>query len=302
MKTSNKNLAPICLFTFNRLDETIKTVEALKKNHLALYSELYIFSDGPKNDIQKTKINEVRNYLHTIDGFKNVTIIESTINIGLANSIINGVSKVIKTHSRVIVIEDDLVTSSNFLDFMNQAIDFYKNDKNVISISGFTLPLPGLKSCNQDYYFGVRASSWGWGTWQDRWEDVDWEMKNYDKFIQQKPLRRKFREGGSDMVRMLNNQNKGKIDSWAIRFCFHQFNKGMFTVFPSKSKIYSIGFSKDATHTKSVSRFDTKLDDSDQRQFLFKLYENPDKQLLKEFRSFFSIQKRLLDKVKSIFS
>lgn len=294
---SQNKLAPICLFAYNRLSETKQTVEALKKNYLALESELFIFSDGPKDEAGANKINEVRKYLKTISGFKKITIYESPKNKGLANSIISGVRQIINQYGKVIVLEDDLITSSNFLDFMNQALDFYNGHPKIHSVSGYSLNLPSLKNHHKDYYFGYRASSWGWGTWKEKWESIDWKVKEYKKF-RRNPLKQiQFMRGGSDMPRMLKSQMTGRIDSWAIRWCFDQFLKDQFTVFPSTSKVVSIGFGANATHTKRTKRFDTIIDEGKQRQFAFNVDFIPDRLILKEFRAKFSIWSRLKDKI-----
>lgn len=290
-------LAPICLFTYNRLQETKRTVEALKKNYLASGSDLFIFSDGPKSEDGVKKIEEVRHYLHSITGFKSVTLYESVKNRGLAESIITGASQIIAKYKKVIVLEDDLLSSPNFLNFMNMALDYYNNQKEIFSVSGYTMNLTSLKSWNKDYYVGLRASSWGWGTWEDRWEIVDWEVKDYHRFVIDPFEQFKFMRGGSDLPYMLWKQMNGKIDSWAIRWCYHQFKNGLLTVFPKESKIISIGFGHDATHTKDTKRFETNLDPGSQVSFTFENQISPEKELVKEFRRKFSIISRLRDKL-----
>jgi len=291
------NLAPICLFTYNRLYETKQTVEALKKNHLASKSELFIFSDGSKDVDVAEKVNQVRQYIKTISGFKSVTIYESPINKGLANSIISGVTQIIEKHGKVIVMEDDLISSPNFLNFMSQALDFYADNPKIHSISGYTLNLPSLQKYDKDFYLGYRASSWGWGTWSNKWNATDWEVKEYKK-LKKNPINQlKFMRGGSDMPRMLKKQMNGKIDSWAIRWCFDQFIKNQLTVFPSKSKLMNIGIGKNATHTKKAKRFISSLDDGIQREFCFEVNPSINKASVKEFRNKFSIVSRLKDKV-----
>lgn len=295
------NLAPLCLFTFNRIEETKRTVEALKNNYLAHETELYIFSDGPKNETTVILVNEVREYLRNVTGFRKIEIMESEVNLGLANSIISGVSMVLKKYGKAIVLEDDLITSKNFLDYMNQALDFYENDPEIISVSGYTLDLPSLPGPN-DFYFGIRASSWGWGTWSNRWENIDWEIKGYSDFIKDSKRISRFNSGGSDLAGMLKNQVEGKIDSWAIRFCFSQFNQNLKTVFPTVSKLRSIGFSGLATHTKGTSRFDTPIDSGEKRDFVFDKFLNLDDKLIREFKNKFSYRARGLDKIRSFFS
>lgn len=286
-------LAPICLFTYNRLKETQLTVEALQCNNLAPLSELYIFSDGPKEERDALKVDRVRNYIKSITGFKIVQIIESQTNNGLANSIINGVTRIINQYEKVIVLEDDLMTSKNFLDFMNQAIDYYTNNEKIFSISGYSMNLPSLKIMDKDIYYGYRASSWGWGTWKNRWETIDWEVRDYSSFIWNPIKQLKFMRAGSDMPYMLWKQMNGKIDSWAIRWCYDQFKKELFTVFPTKSKLVNIGIGAEATHTKKTNRFHTNLDKSNKTTFTFNQTIYSDINLEKEFRNSFSIKNRL---------
>ena len=292
-------LAPICLFTYNRLVETQKTVTALQQNYLAKKSDLFVFSDGPKNNQQSEKVDEVRKYLKTITGFRSVTFIESTTNKGLAYSIISGVTDIINKHLKIIVVEDDLVTSPNFLDFINQALDYYENNERILSISGYTMSLPSLKYYSHDFYLGIRASSLGWGTWRNRWEDADWKVMDYQVFKLSFVQQLKFMRGGSDLPRMLKKQMHGTIDSWAIRWCYHQFKNKLFTVFPSKSKLIHIGYSEEASNTKdSLNRFNTFLDTSQKTRFQFENELNIDNKLLREFRQKFSIINRLKDKLR----
>lgn len=287
--------APICLFTYNRLEETKQTVVSLQANFLAKDSELFVFSDGPKNKSSCCKIQAVRDYLKSIEGFKSVTIYESNVNKGLAKSVIEGVSRLLAKSDKVIVMEDDLVSTPNFLDFMNQALNFYQKNKKIISISGYTMNLPSLKNSSKDFYFGYRASSWGWGVWKDRWIAIDWDVNDYRNFIKDKKAVRDFKKGGSDMPRMLRKQMEGKIDSWAIRFCYHQFKNKMLTLFPTISKLESIGFSKDATHTSGTKRFFTPIDKSHKIEFNFENFKMIDPQLAKEFANFFSTKNRIMN-------
>ena len=293
---NKKELAPICLFTYNRLNETIKTIEALQDNFLAVESDLYIYSDGGKTAKDKEKVQKVRNYLHSISGFKSVVIRESSINRGLANSVISGVSEILELNETVIVLEDDLVTSSNFLDFSNHALTFYEKDHAIFSISGYTLDLPSLPG-KKDYYFGYRASSWGWSIWRDRWKLIDWDVTEYDNFMKNKKLVKEFKRGGSDLPRMLKNQNNGVIDSWAVRFCFHQFRNNLMTVFPTKSKLISIGFSNEATNSIGSKRFHTTLDKENKRNYIFAKFEDIDQTIAYEFAAKFSVKSRIYNQL-----
>jgi len=288
------NYAPICLFTYNRLAETKQTVEALKNNFLASDSDVIIFSDAAKNESSVEKVQCVRDYLNTITGFKSVKIIERNKNHGLAKSIITGVNAVIETHGRVIVIEDDLITSKNFLSYMNKALDFYKQKSKIWSISGFSFPMSYPEAYDYDVAFGVRASSWGWATWADRWEKVDWNVSDYSLFQADKKAQKAFSQGGSDICKMLKEQMAGKINSWAIRFCYAQFRNNALDVYPKISKVENIGFSGEATHTSGMDkRFMTVLDSSDSTDFSFSSELLIDPLLLKQFQKPFSILTRL---------
>jgi hypothetical protein len=261
-------LAPICLFTYNRLSNTQDTVSALQNNFLAQSSDLFIFSDGGKDENSWNQVLAVRGYIHTLKGFKSVSIIESSMNQGLATSIISGVTQIVEKYGKVIVLEDDLITSRNFLDFMNQSLDFYENESKVLSISGYSFS----HKCNENYSFdvnfGYRASSWGWGIWKDRWDKVDWEVKSYNEFKSSLIKRILFNRGGSDLSHMLDKQMSGKLNSWAIRFCYHQFINQMVDVYPVESKVTNIGFGSNSTNTKkSVFRFKNKLDSTEKITF-----------------------------------
>ena len=136
-----KVFSPIILFTYNRLYHVQKTVASLLKNIEAKYSDLYIFSDGPKNSKDTEIIQNVRKFLKTITGFNKIKIIERNENMGLANSIISGVSEILKLHDTVIVLEDDMLTSPYFLQFMNDALSIYQDEDAVVSIHGYIYPI-----------------------------------------------------------------------------------------------------------------------------------------------------------------
>lgn len=293
-------LAPIVLFTYKRVDTLKKTVEALQGNYLASKSDLIVFSDGSKNEVDSIAVNEVRHYLETLSGFKSVRIVTSLNNKGLANSIIEGVTEVLKKHEKVIVLEDDLVSSPNFLNYMNDALLFYQDDLRVFSISGFSIPIKSNKTF--DVYFTNRASSWGWATWQYQWENIDWEVKDYETFKFNFRKRYQFNKMGSDLFGMLDRQMRGKINSWAIRWCYHQFKYDLFSVHPILSKISNIGFSEEASNTKKKNnRYSTLLDNRNEVNFSFTEQVKIEKYLIKQYvkpYSFFTrIKYKLFNKI-----
>jgi hypothetical protein len=254
-------LAPIILFVYNRPKHTKKTVDALKKNKLASNSILYIFSDYPKKEEHIKDVKKVRKYIHTIKGFKEIHIIERKQNYGLAKSIIEGTTEVITKYERVIVLEDDLITSPAFLTYMNFLLNKYENEKRIFSVTGYNFPSKIIKIPKEykyDIYFNPRASSWSWGTWKDRWEDVDWEVKDFKEFSKNKKLKKEFNQGGEDMYNMLKKQIQGELDSWAIRWCYHHFKNNAFCVYPIKSYISNIGLDGSGVHCGTNNRFSQK--------------------------------------------
>ncbi len=266
------NLAPIVVFVYNRVEHTKLTIEKLKENLLAKESNLYIFSDGPKKESDIEKIEEIRKYINNISGFKSIKIIESEKNKGLAKSVIYGVSNIIKEYGKVIVVEDDLITAKNFLNFMNDCLNFYEKDDKIWSISGYKLPIKIPFTYKNSIYLTERASSWGWATWSDRWLSVDWDIKDYMNFIKNKNKVKEFERGGHDLCEMLSAQMNGKIDSWAIRWCYNQYKQGKFTIFPVKSLVQNIGLDGSGTHSSvnDYYHYNTMIDEN----FKYKLIKN----------------------------
>ena len=301
MEQITNYLAPVVLFTYKRLDTLKLTVEALQKNYLAKASDLIIYSDGAKNEKDNIAVQNVRDYLKTITGFKSITVHESPINKGLATSIINGVTEVLQNYETVTVLEDDLVSSRNFLNYMNEALNFYKSERRVFSIAGFSIPIKTNKP--GDAYFTVRSSSWGWATWKNRWEDIDWQAKDYPSFKGDSKLRSAFNKMGSDMSQMLDRQMSGKLNSWAIRWCYHQFKHNIYSVHPIISKIDNVGFgSSDASNTKEkFNRFATKLDSGTEVKFRFSTEIKLDSKIIKRFTKPFSIINRIKYKLIHLF-
>lgn len=290
-------LAPICLFVYNRLDETKITIEALKANFLAAESKLYIFSDGFKNVETQSKVEDVRAYVKTITGFKEITIIESAVNKGLASSIIEGVTKIVSTHQTVIVLEDDLVTTPNFLDFMNHSLQFYKNNASIQSISGFSLKIKN-PSKESDVFFNSRAFSWGWATWENRWDENIFDQNYITNTIScNSNILKKFsKQCGDDISEMLLNSISGKNNSWYVRWAFDHFITKRRTVYPFLSKVYNIGFSDAATHCNGVNVFDSIIDSEYKRTFFFlEIIENEvfENEFLKYFSKFYKLKFRL---------
>lgn len=252
--------APIALFVYKRLNHIKRTVQSLQKNTLAQQSELFVFSDAPKTNDELEEVDAVRRYIKTLDGFKNITTIERPAPYGLAKSIITGVGAVLKQYTRVIVLEDDLISAPTFLEFMNKCLDFYQNSPEILSITGVTFPLILPPSYPYDAYFEYRASSWGWGTWKDRFQCVDWNVKDFEEFKKNKKMQKQFNRGGDDLTELLIRWKEGKSDSWAIRWCYHHFKRNGYCIYPTRTKILNIGCDGSGTHCGLHDKFLAPLD------------------------------------------
>ena len=251
------SLAPIVLFTYNRPDHTRRTVEVLAKNELAAESDLIIFSDGPKDDAGAVKVKAVRDYLHTVSGFKSVTINEKERNCGLANSVIAGVTEVVNKYGAVIVLEDDMVTSPYFLRYMNDALEMYKDEEQVISIHGYMYP---VKDQLPETFFLPGADCWGWATWKRGWDLFEPDGQKLLAGLQMEKLTEAFDfEGAFPFTKMLTDQINGKVDSWAVRWSASAFLHHKLTLYPGTSLLYNIGTDSSGTHCSSQPAFDTEL-------------------------------------------
>ena len=294
--------APIILFAYIRLDTLQKTVLALQNNYLATQSDLFVFVDGPKNEEQKQKQKPLIEFLQSVDDFKSVHIEYSEVNKGLDPSIIAGVSSVIDKYGRAIVLEDDIVTTANFLDYMNQALNTYESDEKVMSISGFGLDVYKPKEYESDVYLFGRSTSWGWATWKDRWNSIDWEIKDWAEFKSDKHAIREFKKrGGSDMFSMLKTCMDGG-GMWDIRFCYNMFKQNRFSIIPFSSKVENVGFNDLATHCKTVkyNRFKYTLDTSLKRKFIMPADLQLDNKIIKSRLKYQSLLIRLYSKIRNI--
>ena len=254
--------APIVLFVYNRPWHTKQTVEALQANILAPQSDLIIYSDGAQNSEDEEHVCAVRQRLHSIAGFKGIHIIERDRNWGLAASIIDGVSKVVNKYGRVIVLEDDLITSHLFLSYLNQALEFYEDYPAVFSISAYNHPaelMPFPANYEFDVYCNLRNSSWGWATWSSRWQRADWQVSDFDNFIASKSKKMAFSLGGEDMVEMLSSQMKGEIDSWAIRWSYAHFKHNAVSICPVFSYVHNIGHDGSGEHCNKSNKYNIDL-------------------------------------------
>ncbi|WP_345954868.1 glycosyltransferase [Mucilaginibacter sp. PAMB04168] len=267
-----QNLAPIALFVYNRPEHTRRTLSYLQKNQLAENSRLFIFSDGPKTEADKPKVEQIRQLAKTITGFKSVKLIERTENIGLANSIISGVTQLVNDYGKVIVFEDDLLSSPYTLQYFNEALDRYSTDEKVMHIGAY---MYNLKAPNLPQTFFYRAAtSWGWATWARAWQhfepNVDTLMQQFDK----SKINAFSIEGTMNFWKQMQQFKAGKNNSWAIRWYASIFLKNGLTLNPAQSLIQNIGHDGTGVHSNNEDIYQVNISRQPVTDFPDALQEN----------------------------
>ena len=257
--------APIALFVYNRPGHTLRTIEALAQNELAKDSRLYIYSDGPKDKSSINEVKAVRDVLNTIDGFKNIEIIEREENIGLASNIIDGVTKIIQQHGSIIVLEDDIITSPYFLSFMNKALEFYQKHKKVWHISGWNYPIESEGT--GDTFMWRVMNCWGWATWSDRWQYFEKNPERLMKEWSGKMIHRFNLDGSYRFWDQVKGNYQGNLNTWAIFWYATIFENNGLCVQSSKTLAYNTGFDGTGEHCSDSITYDSGL--SSKKDWIF---------------------------------
>ena len=251
------SLAPIVLFAYARPEHVRQTLNALSANALADQSDLVVYADAARSEQDSEAVHAVRELIRGVSGFRSVLLIERTTNYGLARNIIEGVSEVLCQNERVIVLEDDMVTSPLFLTFMNEALDRYCDNDDVMHISGYNYPMrtDGLP----ETFFLPPASCWGWATWARAWQHFS---KNPSELVSvfSTSQRQAFNLDGAfpfwTQV-MLNAQ--GRMNTWAVFWYASIFRREGLCLHPRQSYVQNIGHDDSGTHTSQSSAFDVVL-------------------------------------------
>jgi hypothetical protein len=267
-----QNLAPIALFVYNRPEHTRRTISYLQKNILAEESRLFIFSDAAKTPADTGKVEQVRQLAREVTGFKSVKIIERKENLGLANSIISGVTKLVNEYNKVIVFEDDLLSSPYTLEYFNEALKRYEKEEQVMHIGAYMYDLPG-KNLPETFFYRA-ATSWGWATWARAWKYFEPDV---DTIIGQFDVAKTYQfsiENRMNFWKQINEFKAGKNDSWAIRWYASVFLKNGLTLNPSHSLIQNIGHDGTGVHSNSENTYQVRLSRKSVKSFPKVIAEN----------------------------
>lgn len=257
------NNAPVIMFVYNRADHFMRTYEALAMCRGAKETELFIFSDGAKNEGAAEGVKRVREAARKIKDygdFKGIEITESEANKGLARSVIDGVTVILEKYGRAIIVEDDCVASPHFLQYMNSCLEYFKNDKEIGAISGYAPAIELPQNYEKDIFTAYRSCSCTWATWKDRWQGVDWDLNDISDFYKSPELIKRLNSNGSDRFMRLYRQTKGNGNSWSVRFGAHLVKKGQLTVYPRYSYISNIGCDESGVHSMNEDAEKMKVD------------------------------------------
>jgi len=284
-------LAPIAVSTYSRINHLKQTIDALQKNTLAKQSELYIFSDAPKDGDEEI-VGIVREFIHTIDGFKKVHIIERETNGRVANNR-GGIEELLEKYEKIIFLEDDIVTSAYFLEYMNDALHFYKNDNRISSIAGYCPPMKIPVEYKQDSFILHRFAPWGFAIWKDSYEkyfqkiDED-TFKNY--FANKKFMKQLIEDSGEESLVGIKLDAQGLLDMGDAKMIFWQNVYKVYTLYPRESLVKNIGQDGSGVHMGITDKWDTEI--GRQKKFTFIENIQPDDNIRKSHKKFYSISKR----------
>jgi hypothetical protein len=248
-------LAPIGVSTYSRINHIKQTIEALQKNTLAKQSELYIFSDAPQKGDEEI-VQKVRDYIDTVDGFKKVHVIKRETNGRVANNR-GGFQWLLDTYGKAIFLEDDIVTAAGFLQYMNDALEFYKDDDKILTISGYCPTFKFPKEYKDDVFILQRHSSWGMATWGHKLNLFSLDLKNhgFEEFLKDKKAIKEFQKNGEDMLNMVMADYNDELDGLDVKLMYYEYKYSKYSLFPSKSLVQNIGHDGTGLHCGITDKF-----------------------------------------------
>jgi hypothetical protein len=260
--------APIALFVYSRPNHTRHVLDSLRRNTLSGQSDLIIFSDAARKPEHEASVNSVRAMIQKVDGFKSVRVVQRDRNLGLAASIEDGVRQICDDYGKVIVVEDDLIVSPYFLAFLNASLDRYEGEASVMQVSAYMFP--GSYDAECDALFLPLISCWGWATWKRAWEQYDPKASGFSRLKEDSVLREKFDLGGAyEYFKMLEQQVRGEINSWGIKWLLSVFLHQGVVLYPKHTLVSNTGVDGSGTHGAGVAALQVADISADRR------YGNP---------------------------
>jgi hypothetical protein len=247
----------IALFVYDRPEHTERVLNGLQQNDVG---HVYIFSDGAENSQDEQSVRRVREIVTNVDWCE-TTIISHEDNLGLAKSLITGISRVFEDHEQIIVLEDDCLPATNFVSFMKTSLKRYASNEQVMNVNGYSPPIDIPTRYSDDVYFTHRSSSWGWGTWESAWSEFNQNPFSIKELKENSDrIKQEVNKAGGDLYPMMRKQLKGQIDSWAVWWSYAIASNDGLCVNPINSKIKNIGFDGTGTHTGATDKYNVEID------------------------------------------
>lgn len=287
----------IGVFCYNRANKLKASIEALLKNPECPNLDIVFFSDGFKGEKDKKAVLEVRKYIDSITGFKSVIKHYREKNYSTGPNFRTGLTFLSENYDRFIVVEDDLIVSPNYIKYLSDALEFYRDQKSVFCVTGYVYP---VKAANYPYDTIVykRFCSYGWGGWGDRFKNVIWDHDQLNTLMNTSPgFKARLNAEGYDLVRMLKKQISGKISTWDIQMQVHVAENRLKVIYPVLSKVNNIGFDEESTNTFGINYLITPIDDGSQREFKFCDAEMIVPELQKQIKKPFSLPQLVKRKI-----
>ncbi len=236
---------PIVLFAYARPDHLRRTLECLRANQVPF---IYAFSDGPRTPEKESAVEQVRQILRSIDWCQ-VHLTERKVNLGLGPSIREGVTQVLQEHDAVIVFEDDLICVPGTYSYLCAALEHYRNESKVMSVTGWTHPSVTPVDVTDQPYFDGRAECWVWGTWRRAWIGMDRDAMTLMRECEKQGVDT-YRYGADLPAMAVDELEQGR---WAVRFLFLHMLHGGLCLRPPHSMVEHGGFDELATSAKDGS-------------------------------------------------
>ena len=168
--------APVMIPTLCRSEHFIRCVESLKRNSWAEYTDMYIALDYPAKDEHWNGYREICSYLEKSDFtmFAFFHVIKRETNYGSGKNSREMREYLFQRYDCVIRTDDDVEFSPNFLEYMDKALERYRDDDKVIAVSGYSYPVEwDVSQGSNTMLENIVAPMWGTGFWREKYEMVD---------------------------------------------------------------------------------------------------------------------------------
>jgi len=247
------DVAVILLF-YTRKETLQKTFDIIRQ---CRPSHLFLYQDGPRNEEDKTKIEQCRKVVEDsqIDWECDVQRLYQVENSGAWASNYRAQKWGFSLNDKCIFIEDDSTPSLTFIPFCKEMLDRYENDERIAMVSGFNFEEIS-KDCPYDYFFSSVFSIWGWASWRrvvNQWDenysivDDSYNFKKLEDLSKSRGYRLYF-------IKALRKHKEQGNPIYETIFWSRNILNSSLAIFPSCNMICNSGISDDAAHFRGELR------------------------------------------------